>query len=118
MWAAAQIERPIGYPERDLGLRIPVSAPEPLPRPEVEALSGSAEGDLAADREFSRLGPRELRLLPGIGQTRALAIARERWNGRERGAAGGLADLVRIPGIGPQTQEQVRQWFRRPGRAP
>ena len=57
--------------------------------------------------------PRELRALPGIGETRALAIA------RARHAQGGLArpeELERIRGIGPATVERVRAALARPGR--
>jgi DNA uptake protein ComE-like DNA-binding protein len=57
--------------------------------------------------------PRELRALPGIGETRALAIARARF---EQGGLAGPGALERIRGIGPATVERVRAALARPGR--
>jgi DNA uptake protein ComE-like DNA-binding protein len=48
--------------------------------------------------------PRELRRLPGIGEARALEIARERW--RLRGSGQALR-LESLPGVGPTTSERV-----------
>lgn len=48
--------------------------------------------------------PRELRRLPGIGEVRALELARERW--RRRGLGESL-DLASLPGIGATTAERV-----------
>jgi hypothetical protein len=50
--------------------------------------------------------PRELRRLPGIGATRAAAIAQTRW---ERG--GEMFPLSQIAGIGPKTAERVEAWL-------
>jgi len=71
-----------------------------------------------ADGRKSELGPRgpgrlnlnrasleELEALPGIGPTRARAIARWR---REQGAFEAVEDLLEVPGIGPATLEQLR----------
>lgn len=48
--------------------------------------------------------PRELRRLPGIGEVRALEIARERWLRR---GSGEPLDLASLPGIGATTAERV-----------
>ena len=53
-----------------------------------------------------RMSPRELRRLPAIGPTRALAIARARW---ERGLTGGPEAWEDIPGIGPETVRAIRR---------
>jgi len=60
-----------------------------------------------ADRETDpdRMSPRELRRLPAIGPTRALAIARARW---EIGLIGGPEAWEDIPGIGPETVRAIR----------
>ncbi len=55
--------------------------------------------------ELGTASPRELRALPGIGETRAVAIARSRF---EDGPIARPEDLERIPGIGPATVERVR----------
>ncbi|MBK7642903.1 MAG: helix-hairpin-helix domain-containing protein [Planctomycetes bacterium] len=56
--------------------------------------------------------PRELRALPGIGETRALAIARSR---HAEGPFRELGELERIHGIGPATVERVRSVLEAPG---
>lgn len=48
--------------------------------------------------------PRELRALPGIGETRAIAIADARW----RLPPGHSKTLSDLPGIGPVTEQRVR----------
>jgi DNA uptake protein ComE-like DNA-binding protein len=53
--------------------------------------------------------------LPGIGQARALAIARERWRSRTTPA---FATLERVPGIGPETARQAREWLESRGSLP
>lgn len=52
-----------------------------------------------------RMSPRELRGLPAIGPTRALAIARARW---DRALTGGPEAWEDIPGIGPETVRAIR----------
>ena len=74
-------------PESELGARLP----EGFRR----------EGPL----DLQRASPRELRSLPGIGETRALAIARSRF---EDGPFVRPDELERIRGIGPATVERVR----------
>jgi competence protein ComEA len=54
---------------------------------------------------LERASPRELRALPGIGETRALAIARSRF---EESPIREPGELERIRGIGPVTVERVR----------
>ena len=57
--------------------------------------------------------PRELRRLPGIGEARAIAIARLRW---ERGGA--PLYLGEVPGVGPGTVAAVRAWLEERGWTP
>jgi hypothetical protein len=64
--------------------------------------------------EISRMSPRQLRRLPGIGEGRAVAIARARW---EQGWKPGPLLLSDVPGVGPHTQEQVRSWLEAAGSA-
>jgi len=59
-------------------------------------------------RYIDRWSPRELRRLPGIGQARALAIARTRF---DEDLHGGVDALERVPGIGPETARRVRAWL-------
>ena len=67
----------------------------------------------AAAPDLARSSPRELRALPGIGETRALAIARAR---HAQGPIASPDELDRIRGIGPATVERVRAALARPGR--
>jgi hypothetical protein len=62
-----------------------------------------------------RMSPRELRRLPAIGPTRALAIARARW---EEGLTGGPEAWDEVPGIGPETVRSIRSAIRTPVEAP
>ena len=57
---------------------------------------------------FERMTVRELRRLPGIGDARAVAIARARW---ERGLRGGPRALEELAGIGPATIAGIEAWF-------
>lgn len=57
--------------------------------------------------------PRELRRLPGIGESRAIAIARLRW---QRG--GEPLFLGDVPGIGESTVAEVRAWLEARGWSP
>ncbi len=52
----------------------------------------------------ARASPRELRALPGIGEARAIAIARERWELRP----GHTRALSEVDGIGPVTEGGIR----------
>jgi hypothetical protein len=63
---------------------------------------------------LERAGPRELRRLPGIGDQRALALARARW---QSGAPAVFSDLDAQPGIGPITAGRVAAWLRAAGLA-
>lgn len=53
------------------------------------------------------LSTRELRRIPGVGQVRALAIARERWRSERAGEEFVLLD---VSGIGPSIAGQIRAW--------
>ncbi len=68
--------------------------------------------DEAAPR-LTSASPRELRALPGIGETRALSIARSR---HAQGPISSPDELERIRGIGPATVERVRAALEAPGR--
>lgn len=71
------------------------------------------EAGAAADRELAqalalrgaprRWSPRELRVLPGIGERLALSVLDARRAGAER--------WEEVPGIGPRTSAQVRGWL-------
>ena len=69
------------------------------------------EGPVAAfaQREHG-LSPRALRSWPGIGETRALAVARARWEHPEDGPALYLGD---VEGVGAATERAVRAWLGR-----
>ena len=56
--------------------------------------------------------PRELRRLPGIGETRALAVARARWEHPDDGPPLLLSD---VPGIGEASEVAIRRWLERAG---
>ena len=58
----------------------------------------------APARTLDELPPRELRRLPGIGPTRALAIARARW---EHGLRGAPRAWDVVPGIGAETVHAI-----------
>lgn len=49
---------------------------------------------------------RELRALPGLGEKRAVAIVRARWEGTADGTVG---SLDRVPGIGEGTVTALRE---------
>jgi hypothetical protein len=53
-----------------------------------------------------RASARELRRLPGIGETRALEIVRDRW---ERRATGAPLEWGSIRGVGPLTERRIRE---------
>jgi competence protein ComEA len=89
---------------------------ELLPRGPTEAALRARlpEGFLdEAPPRLASASPRELRALPGIGETRALAIARARHAG---GPLTRPDELERIRGIGPATVERVRAALELPGR--
>lgn len=62
----------------------------------------------AAGWDWTRAGVRELRALPGVGEVRALTLARARWRG---GAQAALDHLEEQPGFGPITAERVRRFL-------
>ena len=57
--------------------------------------------------DLTRMNPRELRQLPGVGEGRARAIAAARWQ-HDRRAPPLVPDDV--PGIGPVTESYIRTW--------
>ena len=89
-------------------LRVPVPSIFEDPSA-VQARIPQREPHGLAPVELERLSPRELRSLPGIGEARALAIARECW---ERGHLG-VDELDSIPSIGQGTVDRIRAWLER-----
>lgn len=57
-------------------------------------------------RELGRMCPRELRGLPGLGQVRAVEVARAGWL-----HGPGFARLEDVPGIGEVTARRVEEWL-------
>ena len=78
-------------------------------RPTIEAAEAAARMPAGArspaETDPDRMSPRELRRLPAIGPTRALAIIHARW---ELGLTGGPEAWEDIPGIGPETVRAIR----------
>jgi hypothetical protein len=62
--------------------------------------------------DLTRMSPRELRRLPGIGETLAIAIAEARWEHGDKPYPLFLSDVA---GIGERTAERVRQWLEEHG---
>jgi hypothetical protein len=58
---------------------------------------------------------RELRSLPGLGERRAVAIVRARWEGEVDGS---LDSLEALPGIGPETVRAMREELERRSPSP
>ena len=82
--------------------------------PAARRASSAVQGSPADAPSFdiASAGPRELRRLPGIGDQRALALARARW---QSGAPAVFGDLDAQPGIGPITAGRVVAWLREAG---
>lgn len=79
------------------------------PGPDLHVVAARAPAPLLAPSlDPDRMPPRDLRRLPGIGERRALAIARARW---ERGLRGGPEAWDSIPGIGPETIRRIREFL-------
>jgi len=64
----------------------------------------------ALPRSPARMSPRELRVLPGIGERLALAVADERRRCRAAGSGQALV-WEDVRGIGPRTAARVRAWL-------
>ncbi len=56
----------------------------------------------------ARMPPRELRRLPGVGRTRAIAAARARW---EHDPKDGPLAWSDVDGIGEKTEKRVTAWL-------
>ena len=83
------------------------------PRPSASELAERIPAGFSAPNgpiDLNRSSARELRTLPSIGPTRAVAIVRSRWGD---GPFAGPAELDRIPGIGPETTKRVSEYFAR-----
>ncbi|HVS09352.1 MAG TPA: hypothetical protein VMS76_05705 [Planctomycetota bacterium] len=81
-----------------------------------EVAEGTA-GVRPAPRDLTKMAPRELRRVPGIGEGHAIAIARARWQHRP---GSGYLYIDDVYGIGPATRDRVRAWLDQGGvaRAP
>ncbi len=80
-----------------------------FPSPDLDPLEPeSTQLEQAEVLELPRLAPRELRNFPGIGERRAIAIARARW---EHASSPDPLFLDQIEGIGPRTVESVAQFL-------
>jgi hypothetical protein len=84
-----------------------------MPEPGASELAARIPTGFSAPNgpiDLNRSSPRELRRLPSIGPTRAIAIVRSRWGD---GPFAAPAELDRIPGIGPETTKRVSEYFAR-----
>ena len=81
------------------------------PRAEVASVSDAGR---PAPHDLTRMAPRELRRVPGIGEGHAIAIARARW---EHPPDAGPLYLDDVYGIGPAIHDRVRAWLDRAGAA-
>jgi len=95
----------IGWMAAQAGSRWSPRAKPDLATPEPGSSRSVASGSLETR------SPRDLRALPGIGEVKALAIARERWRLRSTGQA---LELTALPGIGPKTADAVRRMLAPP----
>ena len=82
-----------------VALLLPLLARHPASLPSAGALLESLPVDVAGDP------PWRLSLLPGLGPVRADAVVRDR---EANGPVVTLADLERVPGIGPKTIDALR----------
>jgi hypothetical protein len=104
----------IGWPGALLGAFVGASLALELLAPPRPRLALAAEAFVAARRAGAR-GletdcARELELLPGVGEVRALAIAQARWDAHWTGRA---FVLEGVPGIGPGIAEGIRAEYAR-----
>ena len=87
------------------GERLAAGPAETVARAErdSDATAGSTQRALPDPEQASA---RELRQLPGIGETRALEIVRDRW---ERRASDAPLEWSKIRGVGPLTEKRIRE---------
>lgn len=74
--------------------------------PEVAAcpsVSGGARLVCGLPLDLNAAAAEDLEVLPGIGPARARAIAEAR-------PFAALAEVVRVPGVGPRTLERIEPW--------
>lgn len=92
----------VAWRERAADERARTSLPPPARDPAADVL------------DLARWSARELRALPGLGERRAVAIARARWAGE---ISGQVTELDALRGIGPETVRAIRTELER-GAAP
>lgn len=91
---------------RASGERLTVSAP---PSEANDGASDEANDERSREiADLAHMSLRELRRLPGVGQVRALAIARARWDAT---AARDLSVFPRVHGVGPATLARIHAWL-------
>lgn len=85
---------------------VPAAAParSTAPAGPTDPIDGGAARDPRAS--IAGWSARELRALPGLGEKRAVAIVRARWEGVVDGTVG---SLDRVPGIGEGTVETLEE---------
>lgn len=75
---------------------------------EARAVSGPTSACLPTPADPRRPAPRELRGIPGVGDRRAVDLARARWL---HDPARGPFRPSDVPGIGPRTERAVAAWL-------
>ena len=112
LWATVQLAAPARHFAREAersarsdAWTSSAGSPSAAPREARLATDDSRPREIA---DLEHMSLRELRRLPGVGQARALAIARARWDAT---AMRDPAVFPRVPGIGPATVARIHRWF-------
>lgn len=79
-----------------------------LRAPPAPVLTAAERARWGPDADPRRMSPRELRRIPGVGEWRALAAARERWG---HDPVKGVLRWSDVPGIGPGTEQKAALWL-------
>ena len=76
--------------------------------PDPPSVSAEEHGRWRPHLDAARMPPRELRRLPGIGRSRAIDVARARW---EHDPNDGPLAWSDVHGIGEKTEARVVEWL-------